>query len=139
MKKTAFLTALMIASVAPATAQDQESDWDWEGSLALVSDFRDRGISITDKDFAVVGTLNTFLIPQLGRSDLDWWFWKPKRHEVAVMSGDIIVMFSPGDSDRLPEYAEQGLLYDDCSVLRFRRSSVGLCIGGVDPEVRDTG
>ncbi len=86
-----------------------------------------------------IGTLNTFLIPQLGRSDLDWWFWKPKRHEVAVMSGDIIVMFSPGDSDRLPEYAEQGLLYDDCSVLRFRRSSVGLCIGGVDPEVRDSG
>ena len=86
-----------------------------------------------------IGTLNTFLIPQLGRSDLEWWFWTPKRHEVAEMSGDIIVMFSPGDSDRLPEYAEQGLLYDDCSVLRFRRSSVGLCIGGVDPEVRDSG
>ena len=86
-----------------------------------------------------IGTLNTYLIPQLGRSDLKWWFLKPKRHEVALMSGDIIVMFSPGDSDRLPEYAEQGLLYDDCSVLRFRRSSVGLCIGGVDPEVRDSG
>jgi len=83
-----------------------------------------------------IGTLNTYLIPQLGRSDLDWWFWKPKRHEVAEMNGDIIVMFSPENSDRLPEYAEQGLLYDDCSVLRFRRASVGLCIGSVDPAVR---
>ena len=83
-----------------------------------------------------IGTLNTYLIPQLGRSDLDWWFWRPKRHEVAEMSGDIIVMFSPENSDRLPEYAEQGLLYDDCSVLRFRRASVGLCIGSVDPAVR---
>ena len=83
-----------------------------------------------------IGTLNSYLIPQLGREDLEWWFWKPKRHEVATMSGNIIVMFSPGDSDRLPEYAEQGLLYDDCSVLRFRRTSVGLCIGSVDPAVR---
>jgi len=89
-----------------------------------------------DSTVLAIGTLNTYLIPQLGREDLEWWFWKPKRHEVATMSGDIIVMFSPGDSDRLPEYAEQGLLYDDCSVLRFRRTSVGLCIGSVDPAVR---
>ena len=89
-----------------------------------------------DATVLAIGTLNTYLIPQLGREDLEWWFWKPKRHEVAEMSGDIIVMFSPGDSDRLPEYAEQGLLYDDCSVLRFRRTSVGLCIGSVDPAVR---
>jgi hypothetical protein len=90
----------------------------------------------SDSTVLAIGTLNTYLIPQLGRADLEWWFWKPKQHEVAVMSGDIIVMFSPGDSDRLPEYAEQGLLYDDCSVLRFRRASVGLCIGSVDPAVR---
>ena len=90
----------------------------------------------SDSTVLAIGTLNTYLIPQLGRADLEWWFWKPKRHEVAVMSGDIIVMFSPGDSDRLPEYAEQGLLYEDCSVLRFRRTSVGLCIGSVDPAVR---
>ena len=86
-----------------------------------------------------IGTLNSYLIPQLGREDLEWWFWKPKRHEVATMSGNIIVMFSPGDSDRLPEYAEQGLLYDDCSVLRFRRTSVGVCIGSVDQAVRSEG
>ena len=92
-----------------------------------------------DSTVLAIGTLNTYLIPQLGREDLEWWFWKPKRHEVATMSGDIIVMFSPGDSDRLPEYAEQGLLYDDCSVLRFRRTSVGLCIGSVDPAVRSEG
>ena len=90
----------------------------------------------SDSTVLAIGTLNTYLIPQLGRSDLEWWFWKPKRHEVAEMSGAIIVMFSPGDSDRLPEYAEQGLLYDDCSVLRFRRTSIGLCIGSVDPSVR---
>ena len=89
-----------------------------------------------DSTVLAIGTLNTYLIPQLGREDLEWWFWKPKRHEVATMSGNIIVMFSPGDSDRLPEYADQGLLYDDCSVLRFRRTSVGLCIGSVDPAVR---
>jgi len=89
-----------------------------------------------DSTVLAIGTLNTYLIPQLGREDLEWWFWKPKRHEVATMSGNIIVMFSPGDSDRLPEYAEQGLLYDDCSVLRFRRTSVGLCIGSVNPAVR---
>ena len=90
----------------------------------------------SDATVLAIGTLNTYLIPQLGRDDLEWWFWKPKRHEVATMTGDIIVMFSPGDSDRLPEYAEQGLLYDDCSVLRFRRTSIGLCIGSVDPSVR---
>jgi len=86
-----------------------------------------------------VGTINTYLVPQLGRDDLDWWFWEPKRDEVARMDGDIILLFNPGDSDKLSEYVEQGLLYDDCSVLRFRRTSVGLCIGRVDPEVRDSG
>lgn len=89
-----------------------------------------------DSTVLAIGTLNTYLIPQLGREDLEWWFWTPKRHEVAAMSGDIIVIFSPGDSDRLSEYVEQGLLFDDCSVLRFRRTSVGWCIGTVDPAVR---
>ena len=89
-----------------------------------------------DSTVLAIGTLNTYLIPQLGREDLEWWFWTPKRHEVAAMSGDIIVMFSPGDSDRLSEYVEQGLLFDDCSVLRFRRTSVGWCVGMVDPAVR---
>ena len=83
-----------------------------------------------------IGTINTYLVPQLGRDDLDWWFWEPKRDEVAQMEGDIILLFNPGSSDELPEYAEKGLLYDDCSVLRFRRTSVGLCIGSVDPAVR---
>ena len=83
-----------------------------------------------------IGTINTYLVPQLGRDDLDWWFWKPKRDEVAQMNGDIIFLFNPGDSDQLSEYSDQGLLYNDCSVLRFRRTSVGLCIGSVDPAVR---
>jgi len=83
-----------------------------------------------------IGTINTYLVPQLGRDDLDWWFWKPKRDEVARMNGDIIFLFNPGDSDQLSEYSDQGLLYEDCSVLRFRRTSVGLCIGSVDPAVR---
>jgi len=83
-----------------------------------------------------VGDINTYLLPQLGRADLDWWFWEPSREEVAKMSGDIMFMLNPGDSDLLGEYVEQGLFYEDCSVLRFRRTSVGLCIGGVDPEVR---
>jgi len=83
-----------------------------------------------------IGTINTYLVPQLGRDDLDWWFWEPKRDEVAQMEGDIILLFNPGSSDELPEYAEKGLLYDDCSVLRFRRTSVGLCIGSVDSAVR---
>ena len=83
-----------------------------------------------------IGDINSYLIPQLGRGDLDWWFWKPKREEVSQMNGDIILLFNPGDSDQLSEYSDQGLLYDDCSVLRFRRTSVGLCIGLVDPAVR---
>jgi hypothetical protein len=83
-----------------------------------------------------IGTINTYLVPQLGRDDLDWWYWKPKRDEVAQMNGDIIFLFNPGDSDQLSEYSDQGLLYNDCSVLRFRRTSVGLCIGSVDPDVR---
>jgi len=84
----------------------------------------------------VIGTINTYLVPQLGRHDIDWWFWEPKRDEVARMDGDIILLFNPGDSDELSEYVEQGVLYHDCSVLRFRRTSVGLCIGAVDPGVR---
>jgi len=83
-----------------------------------------------------IGTINTYLIPQLGRDDLDWWFWEPKREEVAQMGGDIIFLFNPGDSDQLSEYSDQGLRYEECSVLRFRRTSVGLCIGSVDPAVR---
>ena len=83
-----------------------------------------------------IGNLNSYLVPQLGRNDLDWWFWKPKPEEVARMERDIILLFNPGDSDQLSEYVDQGLLYDDCSVLRFRRTSVGLCIGSVDPAVR---
>jgi hypothetical protein len=83
-----------------------------------------------------IGDVNTYLVPQLGRDDLDWWFWKPKRDEVAQMNGDIIFLFNPGDSDQLSEYSDQGLLYNNCSVLRFRRTSVGLCIGSVDPAVR---
>jgi hypothetical protein len=83
-----------------------------------------------------IGDVNTYLLPQLGRDDLDWWFWKPKRDEVAQMNGDIIFLFNPGDSDQLSEYSDQGLLYNNCSVLRFRRTSVGLCIGSVDPAVR---
>jgi len=83
-----------------------------------------------------IGTINTYLVPQLGRDDLDWWFWEPKRDEVAQMNGDIIFLFNPGDSDQLSEYSDQGLLYNDCSVLRFRRTSVGLCVGSVDPAVR---
>ena len=83
-----------------------------------------------------IGTINTYLVPQLGRDDLEWWYWEPKRDEVAQMNGDIIFLFNPGDSDQLSEYSDQGLLYDDCSVLRFRRTSVGLCIGSVDPAVR---
>ena len=83
-----------------------------------------------------IGAINTYVVPQLGRDDLDWWFWEPKRDEVAQMDGDIVLLFNPGSSDELLEYAEKGLLYDDCSVLRFRRTSVGLCIGSVDPVVR---
>jgi hypothetical protein len=83
-----------------------------------------------------IGTINNYLVPQLGRHDLDWWYRKPKRDEVAQMNGDIILVLNPGDSDQLSEYSDQGLLYDDCTVLRFRRTSVGLCIGLVDPAVR---
>jgi len=82
-----------------------------------------------------VGDINTYLLPQLGRTDLEWLFWKPKRHEVAEMTGEIIFLVDPAQSDQLPEYLEQGLLYTDCSVLRFRRTSVGLCIGSVDASL----
>jgi len=101
------------------------------GEIALLNDLLpDRATVLA------IGTINTYLVPQLGRDDLDWWFWKPKRNEVAQMNGDIIFLFNPGDSDQLSEYSDQGLLYNDCSVLRFRRTSVGLCVGSVDPAVR---
>jgi hypothetical protein len=101
------------------------------GEIALLNDLLpDRATVLA------IGTINTYLVPQLGRDDLDWWFWKPKPDEVARMNGDIIFLFNPGDSDQLSEYLDQGLLYDDCSVLRFRRTSVGLCIGSVHPAVR---
>jgi len=101
------------------------------GEIALLNDLLpDRATVLA------IGTINTYLVPQLGRDDLDWWFWKPKPDEVARMNGDIIFLFNPGDSDQLSKYSDQGLLYEDCSVLRFRRTSVGLCIGSVDPAVR---
>jgi len=88
-----------------------------------------------DATVLAVGDINTYLLPQLGRTDLEWWFWEPSREEVAEMSGDILFMLNPSSSDQLEEYVEKGLLYENCSVLRFRRTSVGLCIGRVDPEV----
>jgi len=99
--------------------------------IAVLNDLLPDGATVL-----AIGDINSYLVPQLGRDDLDWWFWKPNRDEVAKMNRDIILLFNPGDSDQLSEYSDQGLLYEDCSVLRFRRTSVGLCIGSVDPTVR---
>lgn len=81
-----------------------------------------------------VGTVNSFLAPRLGRTDLTWWFWRPKPDEVQTLSDvPVSFVFSPGDSDRLPKYALHGLVYQDCSVLRFTNTSVGVCRAEVIP------
>ena len=81
-----------------------------------------------------VGTVNSFLAPRLGRTDLTWWFWRPKPDEVRTLRDvPVSFVFSPGDSDRLPKYAAHGLIYQDCTVLRFTNTSVGVCRGEVIP------
>lgn len=79
-----------------------------------------------------VGEVNSFLAPQLGRDDLTWWFWRPKPDEVQELKNTTIsLVYSPGDTDRLRKYADHGLLYKDCSVLRFENTSFGVCRGEV--------
>lgn len=61
-KLSRFVSAAGIAVFAamPGAALDDDPAIDWEGSLSLVSDFRDRGVSITDEDFALVGSLGAY-------------------------------------------------------------------------------
>jgi uncharacterized protein (TIGR02001 family) len=52
----AALTGLLLVTAAPALAQDEPKAFTVTGGATLVTDYRFRGISQTDKDFAVQGT-----------------------------------------------------------------------------------
>ncbi|WCL53675.1 TorF family putative porin [Gimibacter soli] len=52
-----MLTALALVAAAPAV---QASDIDLEGYVGVVSDYRDRGISLSDKDFAALGSVAAY-------------------------------------------------------------------------------
>jgi len=51
------LLALVASAVA---AQDTEPNLDFEASLGITNDYRDRGFSLSDKDFSVFGSVNIF-------------------------------------------------------------------------------
>lgn len=59
--KTALFSAAFLAQglvAAPALAQSTGNDFSFSGSATFVSDYRFRGLSLSDKDFAIQGGLN---------------------------------------------------------------------------------
>lgn len=50
---------LMVGSVS-ANAQGEDKPFSIDGFVGVVSDYRDRGLSLSDRDFAVVGSLGLF-------------------------------------------------------------------------------
>jgi uncharacterized protein (TIGR02001 family) len=60
IRKSAVALALSAGIAAPALAQDAAppSDWTLTGNVAVVSDYRFRGVSLSDQDPALQGGLN---------------------------------------------------------------------------------
>jgi len=61
--KTRKLTIAVIAALMPcgtAFAQDSEPDWSVDGYVGLFTDYRDRGISLSDRDVTLAGSLAVF-------------------------------------------------------------------------------
>lgn len=59
--KTAIFGASLLLSgivASPASAQNAGNDFSLTGNVAFVSDYRFRGLSLSDKDFAIQGGLN---------------------------------------------------------------------------------
>ena len=80
-------------------------------------------------------SMNSFLIPQLGREDIHWWLTRPKRFETAQMRGEVIVLFSPGEAREVDALAEHGVVVNDCSVIYFEHLSLGMCEAQPDPAL----
>jgi len=54
-------TALAVATISTAgLAQDEDPDWTLDGYVGLISDYRDRGLSMSDKDPTLYGSLGIF-------------------------------------------------------------------------------
>ncbi|WP_417457916.1 TorF family putative porin [Kordiimonas sp.] len=59
--KQFIIGALMVGACAPAAlAQDSGSSFSFDGYLGVVSDYRDRGLTLSDKDPAVIASLGLY-------------------------------------------------------------------------------
>lgn len=61
MKMKLIAAGLVVAaSSATVQAQDDESTWSIDGYVGVVTDYRDRGISLSNGDLSLVGSLGAF-------------------------------------------------------------------------------
>ncbi|MCK0068215.1 TorF family putative porin [Kordiimonas laminariae] len=58
MKNIFIGSALVVAASAGAFAQDSESAWSLDGYVALATDYRDRGLTLSDRDPSYYGSLS---------------------------------------------------------------------------------
>jgi uncharacterized protein (TIGR02001 family) len=61
MKKIiSSLTLLTAIASNSAFAQEEESDWSLDGFVGVATDYRDRGLSVSDRDFTAHGSIGLF-------------------------------------------------------------------------------
>ncbi len=58
MKKIIYSTIAAACFCMPVAAQDSESDWSLDGVAGFTTDYRDRGLSLSDLDPVVFGSLS---------------------------------------------------------------------------------
>lgn len=90
--KILAVSALLLTSVAtPALAQDEASDITISGGATVVSDYRFRGISQTDKNFAVQGTVTVShksgLYASIWGSSIDDYVANGSDQEIDLIAG----------------------------------------------------
>ena len=115
------MSALALAAVsAPAFAQDETPAVTISGGATLVSDYRFRGISQTDKSFAVQGSMtlthSSGLYASVWGSSIDEYVAAASDQEIDLIVGykksfgattvdvGVLYYFYPGSQDVIPGY-----------------------------------
>ena len=75
----------------------------------------------------LVGELISYVVPVVGRQDVEWWFFRPKGDDLNRMEDEVIFLYAPDESDQLDEFDDQPVRPTGCQVLRFDQVSIGYC------------
>lgn len=117
-----FLTLMALAGGAPAAASDLGNGFAVSGGATLVSDYRFRGISQTDKRFAIQGTFTIShssgfygtvwgssiddYIANGGDAELDLILGYKKTFKSTTVDGGILYYYYPGSGGINSDFAE---------------------------------